>query len=118
MSSWYEYYEHSMNSLGLPTPSSLYAEAAVALATVKAIQGAISIGGDVTIGELIGAGLLDEGLIVAGGALASFYAGANVGAAIYASLQEGWDLWDYFSAPIDLTLISQEAMQHAQNAGK
>jgi hypothetical protein len=89
--SWSDYFKDSMDSLGLPVPTSLYGDAVAALAAVKAIQGAIAIGGDVTIGELIGAGLLAEELAVAGAVLASFYVGALIGAAIYATASVGWD---------------------------
>ncbi len=88
---WSDYFKDSMDSLGLPVPSSLYADATTAFATIKAIQGAIAVGGDVTIAELIGAGTLSEGLAVAGGVLASFYVGALIGATIYASASVGWD---------------------------
>ena len=88
---WSDYFKESMDSLGLPVPASLYADATTAFATIKAIQGAMAVGGDVTIAELIGAGTLSEGLAVAGGVLASFYVGALIGAAIYASASVGWD---------------------------
>jgi hypothetical protein len=82
-----------MSSLGLPVPQSLFADATTAVATIKSIQGAIAIGGDVTIAELIGAGTLSEALAVAAGVTASFYVGALIGAAAYATGCVGLDLF-------------------------
>jgi hypothetical protein len=88
---WSEYFHESMDAVGMPVPSNLYSDAATALATIKGIQGAMAVGGDVTIAELIGAGTLSEGLAVAGGILASAYVGACIGACIYASACCGMD---------------------------
>lgn len=90
---WFEYFEESMSSLGLPVPQSLFADATTAVATIKSIQGAIAVGGDVTIAELIGAGTLSEALAVAAGVTASFYVGACIGAAAYATGCVGLDLF-------------------------
>jgi hypothetical protein len=102
---WSEYFKDSMDSLGLPVPGSLYADATTAYAMIKAIQSAIAVGGDVTIAELIGAGTLSEELAVAGGVLASFYVGALIGAAIYASASVGWD-W--------LTAMNSEGIDYSR----
>ena len=88
---WFEYFKEAMDGVGMPVPTSLFADATTALNTIKSIQSAIAVGGDVTIAELIGAGTLPEVLTVAGGVLASFYVGACIGAVISASAAVGWD---------------------------
>ncbi len=114
---WSEYFKDSMDSLGLPVPSSLYADATTAYATIKAIQAAIAVGGDVTIAELIGAGTLSEELAVAGGVLASFYVGALIGAAIYASASVGWDWATSMNGEgIDLTQVDVYTYAQAGDA--
>jgi hypothetical protein len=126
-----DYFEESMNSMGLPTPTGLFGSATTAVATIKSIQGAIAVGGDVTIAELIGAGTLSEGLAVAGGVLASFYVGACIGACIYAAgctgidafaelSSEGVDLDQAVAANVDVNAYQQagyEVYQYEQQAG-
>ena len=76
-----------MGNLGLPVPTSLFATAASAIATIKAIQAAVATyGTEVTIAELIGAGVLSDALAVAGALVASFYAGACIGCVIAAGI--------------------------------
>jgi len=81
-----------MGNLGLPAPTSLFSTAAAAIATIKAIQAAIATyGTEVTIAELIGAGLLSDALAVAGALTASFYVGACIGCLIAAGID--WALY-------------------------
>lgn len=76
-----------MGNLGLPVPTSLFSSAAAAIATIKAIQAAVAAyGTEVTIAELIGAGVLSDALAVAGALTASFYVGACVGCVIAAGI--------------------------------
>ncbi len=81
-----------MGNLGLPVPTSLFSTAATAIATIKAIQAAVAAyGTEVTIAELIGAGVLADGLAVAGALTASFYVGACIGCVIAAGID-----WAFF----------------------
>ena len=76
-----------MGNLGLPVPTSLFSTAAAAIATIKAIQAAVAAyGTEVTIAELIGAGVLSDALVVAGALTASFYVGACIGCVIAAGI--------------------------------
>lgn len=98
MPNFYDYFKANMNAMGLPCPDSLFADLTTALATIKSIQAAITVGGNVTIAELIGAGTLSEGLAVAGGVAASFYLGACIGSLAVAT---GYSLADLLSCADD-----------------
>jgi hypothetical protein len=85
---FYEHFEFSMNSVGLTAPQSLFDSQEKATATVTALIAAIkTVGATTTIAEIVGAGTVLEGLTVVAGVSASFYAGACVGALIYASME-------------------------------
>jgi len=78
----------NMNALGLPAPSSIFGTIGVATATIREIAKTVATyGTKVTIGEIIGAGVV-EGAVAAGlgevlgaigGLTASFYLGACIG---------------------------------------
>lgn len=93
-----DYFEDCMDTMGLPAPTSLFGSVTTATATISAIVAAVEkFGTAVTIGELIGAGLLSEALLAAGAVTASFYAGACVGCLSTAtgqSLSGGMSLGD------------------------
>ncbi len=127
-----EYFEESMSSMGLPVPSSLFASVTAAVATIKSIQaGVAAVGGassTVTIGELIGAGTLSEGLAVAAAIPAAFYAGACIGACIYAAgcvgldaiaelSSEGIDFADASSANVDVYAYQQAGYDRYSQEG-
>lgn len=85
---FYEHFEFSMNSVGLTAPKSLFETQATAIATVSTIVAVVDkFGKAVTVAELVGAGALAEQLVVVGSCGAAFYAGACIGALIYASSQ-------------------------------
>jgi hypothetical protein len=97
-----QHFTECMGDLGLPAPSSLFTSATTVIATVAAIEKAVTMfGPDVTIGEIIGAGLLSEELIAAGAAGASIYAGACIGCVGTAGVE--W-VDDLTGGPIDFDL--------------
>lgn len=74
------YFKDCMESMGLPAPSSIFGTLSLAIANITAIHAAvITFGVAVTIGELIGAGVLSEKLLALTAFTASFYVGAAVG---------------------------------------
>jgi hypothetical protein len=88
---FYEYFKESMESLGLPAPDSLFGTLGSATGTIAAIEGAITrLGAGATAAEVLGTatgGALAADLTAAlTGVSAAFYAGACVGALIYASM--------------------------------
>lgn len=98
-------FSQNMTAMGLPTPTSLYTSLASVLGSSAAIAGAIEkFGPRVTVGELIGAGLLTEQLAALGALSASYYLGAMAGSASIAlakcasegesiaeDIEVGWD---------------------------
>ncbi len=69
-----------MTDMGVPAPDSLFSTFTTAVATIRAIQQAVSTyGTEVTIAELVGAGVLSDALLVAGALSASAYVGVCVG---------------------------------------
>jgi hypothetical protein len=110
--SWYYHFKFSMSSVGLPAPESIFGSCAqataAAAAMVKALQtvgsGAAKAmtlrallaeaAGGASLGETLGAASAGELLAISGGVLASFYVGACVGAAIYATQQKASDWLD------------------------
>lgn len=87
--SFYGYFRKNMEAMGLPAPATLFGSLQTATGTVSTIVGVVGrFGTRVTVGELIGAGTLGEGLLVASGVLASFYAGACVGSLAVATGQK------------------------------
>ena len=98
---FYQHFKFSMDSLGLPTPNSLFGTYTTAVATIGSIATAVkTYGTSVTVGELIGAGVLSEKLAVAATLGAAFYLGACVGALAYALGQWTADnLWASNASP-------------------
>lgn len=82
-----ESFKSCMSLLGLETPSSLFNSATSAVGTINAIYAVVlKYGKKVTIAELIGAGILEDAMIVAGGCTAAFYLGACIGCGIHAGI--------------------------------
>jgi hypothetical protein len=87
------YFSNCMAKLGLPAPTSFFTSSTAAVATVAAIEKAVTtFGTEVTIGELVGAGLLSEVLLAAGACTASAYAGACTSCAAGAGLRTLFDV--------------------------
>jgi hypothetical protein len=85
---WGDHFADCMGTMGVPAPTSFFTSATAVTATVAAIEKAVTtFGTEVTIGELIGAGLLSEVLLAAGAVTASAYAGICVGCLGTASLE-------------------------------
>ena len=77
---FYGYFKENMESLGLPAPDTLFGTLATATATISAIVASVEkFGTAVTIGELIGAGILSEKLLAIATLSAAYYAGACLG---------------------------------------
>lgn len=77
---FYGYFKENMEGLGLPAPDTLFGTLATATATISAIVvGIEKFGTAVTIGELIGAGILSEQLLAIAALSAAFYVGACIG---------------------------------------
>jgi len=84
---FYYYFKDCMDTMGLPAPNSLFSTATAAIATIAAIQKAVAAyGTEVTIGELIGAGVLADFLVSAAALTASYYVGVCVGCAATAGV--------------------------------
>ena len=98
---FYDYFKENMEALGLPCPKTLFGTLTSATATTGAIVAVVEkFGTSVTIGELIGAGVLSEALLVVGGVSAAFYAGACVGSLAVATgqtLADGLSIADLFA---------------------
>ncbi len=80
---FYQRFQSCMGDMHMPAPDTLFGAFSQAVSTIKAIYAAISAGGDMTITELIAAGVLggefaDLGAAV-GGVAASAYVGVCVG---------------------------------------
>lgn len=87
--SFYQNFEYSMNSLGLPAPKTLFGTFSTATANISVLVAAYNItGASVTIGELVLAGTLSEVLVGVAALGAAFYIGACIGALIYAAQRE------------------------------
>ena len=120
MSDFAKYFNENMQSLGLPTPTSLFSTLASSIATASAITGAVEkFGTRVTIGELIGAGILTEKLAVAGALTASFYVGAVIGSIAVATgrvLADGLSIADclYDDTQVEVALKTSTAFTSAQ----
>ncbi|MET3214989.1 UNVERIFIED_ORG: hypothetical protein ABIC48_002755 [Burkholderia territorii] len=83
---FYLTFKENMGALGLPVPASLFSTQQQALTTIGAIATAVkTFGSRVTIGELIGAGVLSDVLVYAGSLYASWYVGAAIGSLLVAS---------------------------------
>ncbi|MEO5839099.1 MAG: peptidoglycan-binding domain-containing protein [Acidimicrobiales bacterium] len=89
MTTWTEDFAHSLDSLGLAHPADLDPGAIASL--IYSLGKAAQVSGAVTVGEIVAAGAVAEGLVAVAGISASFYVGALIGAGIYASAKQGWD---------------------------
>lgn len=90
--SFYDYFKESMDSLGLPAPTSLFNTLQTATANISAMLATITkLGKSATIVEVIGTStgkvLALDVIAALAGVTAAFYVGACVGALAYASGQ-------------------------------
>ena len=90
--SFYDYFKESMDSLGLPAPTSLFNTLQTATANISAMLATITkLGKSATIVEVIGTAtgkaLAVDVIAALAGVTAAFYVGACVGALAYASGQ-------------------------------
>lgn len=89
---FYDYFKESMDSLGLPAPTSLFNTLQTATANISAMLATITkLGKSATIVEVIGTStgkvLALDVIAALAGVTAAFYVGACVGALAYASGQ-------------------------------
>jgi hypothetical protein len=117
--SWFSYWKENMEALGFVIPSSLVLSEGMVLGFVSAIVAALEkFGPRVTIGELVGAGLLGEQLMFLGALSAAGFAGAAIGSAAVAtgrSLSGGTSLSDvleYAMANRVLTPQTRQVLSH------
>lgn len=77
---FYPAFKQNMNAMGLPAPENLYGTLSLAIANANAVLTQIDkFGKSVTVGELIGAGTMLEGIGVISACSAAFYVGAIIG---------------------------------------
>lgn len=80
---FYQRFQGCMNDMHMPAPDTLFGAFTQAVSTIKSIYSAISAAGDLTISELIAAGVLGgefaELAAAVGGVAASAYVGVCVG---------------------------------------
>ena len=67
----------------------------------------IEVSGTVTIGQIIATGAVEEATAAVAALSASYYLGALLGAAIYASAKQGWDFLT--GAPVSSSCTSATA---------
>ncbi|MYM94327.1 hypothetical protein [Duganella vulcania] len=80
MSDFYKYFKENMDGLGLPAPESIFGNVQLATATASTLIGlAEKFGKNVTVAEMVGAGIRGEKLLVIGAMSASYYLGAVIG---------------------------------------
>lgn len=80
MSDFYKYFKENMDGLGLPAPESIFGTVQLATATASTLIGlAEKFGKNVTVAEMVGAGIRGEKLMVIGAMSASYYLGAVIG---------------------------------------
>jgi hypothetical protein len=104
-----QHFTECMGDLGLPAPGSLFTSATTVTAMVAAIEKAVATyGTEVTIGELVGAGLLSDALLVVGALSASYYAGASLGCLGTAGVD--W-IDDLTGGPIDFDKNLEQARE-------
>ena len=81
-------FKQNMDLLGLPAPENLFGTLSLALASATTILTQVDkFGKAVTVGELIGAGTVLEGLAVVGACSAAYYVGAVIGSIAVATGQ-------------------------------
>ena len=86
--SFYSHFKQNMDLLGLPAPENLFGTLSLALASATTILTQVDkFGKAVTVGELIGAGTVLEGLAVVGACSAAYYVGAVIGSIAVATGQ-------------------------------
>ncbi len=115
MSTWTEDFNHSLETLGLPSPGEL--EPVEAYEFISHLVEGIELTEDgATVAEALGAVAVAEAAAAAsetvGAAMlltASFYGGALIGAAIYAS---GKQAWEELTAPIDISQLLEWSKQY------
>jgi hypothetical protein len=84
--SWFDYWKENMESLGFQIPTTWVAGQQMVTGYIAAIVAAIEkFGPRVTVGELVAAGTVGQGLLFAASATASVVAGAAIGSAAVAS---------------------------------
>jgi murein L,D-transpeptidase YcbB/YkuD len=112
MSTWGEDFDHSLHSLGLPSPGEIDPLEAYDLIS-ELVEGIDLTDKTATVAEALAAleaaeaaAVLAETAAAAMLLTGSFYVGALVGAAIYAS---GKQAWDELTAPIDLRQLLEWA---------
>ena len=115
MSTWSDDFNHSLDTLGLPSPGDLDPVEAYELIS-ELVEGIELTDQAATVAEALGALAAAEAAAAlaetAGAAMlltASFYAGALIGAAIYAS---GKQLWEPLTAPIDIERLVELAKDY------
>lgn len=80
MSQFYKYFKENMEALHLSAPDEFFSSQEKALGAAYTITKAIdTFGPRVTVGELIGAGILSEKLCIAVSMGAAYYLGAVIG---------------------------------------
>ncbi len=99
--SFYSYYKQNMEQLGLPAPDTYFGTYERAIATTVLIVAAIEkFGTGVTIGELVGATVLSEKLLIIGALGAVAYVGACLGSLAVATgryTTGGYSISDLFA---------------------
>jgi murein L,D-transpeptidase YcbB/YkuD len=115
MSTWGEDFDHSLHSLGLPSPGEIDPLEAYDLIS-ELVEGIDLTDKTATVAEALAAleaaeaaAALAETAAAAMLLTGSFYVGALVGAAIYAS---GKQAWDELTAPIDLRQLLEWAKDY------
>jgi hypothetical protein len=87
---FYRYFKENMESMGLQAPETLFGSLASAVETASTIFGQVdTLGKNVTLNEIIGAGSRLEHLAVLGTCSAAFYVGAVVGSIAVATGSSG-----------------------------
>lgn len=82
-----ERFKGCMGLQGLPVPASLFATVTTAVATINTIYSVVlTYGASVTIADLVGAGVLSDALLIAGGITAAYYLGACIGCGIHTGI--------------------------------
>ncbi|MFC4258559.1 hypothetical protein ACFOZ5_05850 [Marinobacter lacisalsi] len=98
---FHRYFKENMNDLGLPVPEGIFDSYTAATSNVTVLFAALkTLGSGATMGELVGATVGFEKLLVAGAVGASYYLGAAVGSVAVAtgrSLSCGTRMSDLFA---------------------
>ena len=104
--SFFQTFKRNMNETGLPAPKQLFGNAITAIASIKTMLAALDkMGKAVTIGELLGATTLIEGLETVLAVSAAFYIGACIGSLAVASAES-----------LDRAFICRTGLSHKSHA--